>query len=473
MGGRPSRLRDRARSGWLVGLIALIGGLAAPTSAPVAGPLAQREAQDPLPAAIQAEVARADRDRDLARFYASREGRPLWIEGRRLRPEAQALLSRLDHAADDGLDPAAYRADDLADHLSAALGGKTEDLARAEIALSRAAAAFFSDLHRPASGAELRYTDPSFRAPALDRGAVLVRIAAAPELAEGLADVARMNPVYERLRAALVLARAGGGADPELLRANLERARALPQDLGRRYVLVDVAAQRLFAYEDGQVARTMKVVVGKPSQPTPAIAAVIRYAVFRPYWNVPPDLVAHSVAPKFLKGGMAYYRSQHFEALSDWTDQAQTLDPNKIDWKAVAAGHETLRVRQLPGKDNMMGQVKFMFPNEFGVYLHDTPLRALFEGTERLNSSGCVRLQDAISLAHWLLDDQAVAKGQAPGPAETRVDLAEPVPVYIVYFTAMPTDAGVSVRPDIYRRDTTLIASLEHAAPEPRQLASR
>jgi murein L,D-transpeptidase YcbB/YkuD len=149
-----------------------------------------------------------------------------------------------------------------------------------------------------------------------------------------------------------------------------------------------------------------------------------------------------------------------------------------VNWRAVAAGKKDIRVRQLPGPGNMMGQVKFMFPNELGVYLHDSPLRDLFGGDERLASAGCVRLEDATRLATWLLDESVVAEGEEPGPPETRVDLPSPVPVYLVYFTAAPTSQGLSLRKDIYGRDPALIAQLEggstaSASIDPPKLASR
>jgi len=414
---------------------------------PVAGPLAS---------ATASPVA----DADLAAFYAARGERPLWIAGGRLAPEAGELVARLKTAAADGLDPQAYRPEQLQGIVRRAASGRPADLDRAEIALSEAAAAWGADLHRPKPAAELLYSDPQLRPAALSRRAVLDTIAGASSLQAGLDQISQMNPIYRRLRTALAAEQARRGADVALIRANLERARALPPELGRRYILVDVAAQRLWTYEDGRATDSMKVVVGKADDPTPAMAALVRYAVFRPYWNIPPDLVARSTAPKVVAQGLGYFRDQRLEALSDWTDQAKRLDPAKVDWPAVAAGRQPLRVRQLPGRDNMMGRVKFMFPNELGVYLHDSPLRALFAGEERLGSAGCVRLEDAPRLARWLLGEAATAAGGGPGPPETRVDLAEPVPVYLVYFTVAPTSDDLSPRRDIYRRDPALIAQL-------------
>jgi murein L,D-transpeptidase YcbB/YkuD len=180
------------------------------------------------------------------------------------------------------------------------------------------------------------------------------------------------------------------------------------------------------------------------------------------------------MAPKVLKQGVGYFHSQRLEALSSWNDaQAKPLNPARVNWGAVAAGHVTLRVRQLPGPDNMMGQMKFMFPNPKGVYLHDSPLRNFFAGEQRLASAGCVRLEDASRLGRWLLGDAVVQQGVAPGPPETKVNLAKPVPVYLAYMTVVPTSHGLSVRKDFYNRDGALIAQLDRSMGRGPQLASR
>jgi murein L,D-transpeptidase YcbB/YkuD len=447
-----------ARSGWLlVGLIALAGGLAAPASAPIADPPLALALASPADAQVAAGLARSSADPETKAFYAARQNRPLWADHGRLRPEALRLIAQLQTASDDDLRAADYDPAGLAGAVRAAASGRTDDLVRAELMLSEALGAWGADLRRTRPAAGLLYSDPQFRPPAASRRAVLETAAAAPSLAQGLDATARMNPIYAGLRAALAAERARGGPNVALLRANLQRARGLPADLGPRYILVDVTAQRLWIYENGRPIDTMKVVVGKPAEPTPQMAALVRYVVFRPYWNVPPDLVQASLAPKVLKQGLGYFQAQHLEALSDWTDRAHPIDPRTIDWRAVAGGQD-LRVRQQPGPDNMMGKVKFMFPNERGVYLHDSPLRSLFVGDGRFASAGCVRLEDARRLARWLVGDEAVARGEAPGPPETRVDLSKPVPVYIVYFTAFPTAKGLSLRKDVYQRDRGLIA---------------
>jgi murein L,D-transpeptidase YcbB/YkuD len=197
----------------------------------------------------------------------------------------------------------------------------------------------------------------------------------------------------------------------------------------------------------------MRVIVGKPSEQTPQMAGLIRYAVARPYWNIPPDLVRDSVAPKVLAKGLGYLAANNFEALSDWSDRPHVLDPASVDWRAVAAGKLELRMRQRPGPKNMMGEVKFMFPNTLGVYLHDTPLKTLFAASPRTRSAGCVRLEHARELAGWIMG-AAAGKLSLPGPPEQPLTLEHPIPVYLVYLTAAPdADGRLTLADDIYHRD--------------------
>jgi len=236
----------------------------------------------------------------------------------------------------------------------------------------------------------------------------------------------------------------------ERLKLNLDRARLLPAENKGRYILVDAAAARLWLYENGRVRDTMRVVVGRPAEPTPMLAGLVRFAVLNPYWNVPPDLVQKRIAPNVVKQGVSYLKAQKYEVLSDWTDEAHVVDPGEIDWTAVAAGRKEVRVRQLPGPENMMGSIKFMFPNDFGVYLHDTPEKSLFSQSDRMQSSGCVRVEDAARLARWLFGKMPRAESSKP---EQTVHLPQPVPVYITYFTVGQEGNGLAFRHDVYGRD--------------------
>jgi murein L,D-transpeptidase YcbB/YkuD len=159
-----------------------------------------------------------------------------------------------------------------------------------------------------------------------------------------------------------------------IIQANLDRARALPAS-GERFVLVDTAGARLWLFDRGEAVDTMRVIVGKEAMATPEMAALIRFAALNPVWNVPPDLIRTSVARQVLKQGVGYLRRQRLQVLSDWSPGARVLNPAQVDWRAVAAGRRLVQVRQLPGPGNVMGKVKFMFPNKLGIYLHDTPTK--------------------------------------------------------------------------------------------------
>lgn len=259
-------------------------------------------------------------------------------------------------------------------------------------------------------------------------------------------------------RATIAALNRGAAHYERLIRANLERARVFPTSFDGRFLFVNVAAAQLSLIEQGEVRATMRVVAGSPAMQTPAMAGQIRYAVFDPYWNLPPDLVRDRLAPHVLRYGPAYFEQRGFEALSDWGEGARRLDPRSIDWRAVAQGRVDLRVRQRPGGGNEMGRVKFMLPNELGIYLHDSPDRALFGQARRWVSAGCVRLEDADKVASWLLGHGIGASDRAA--PDRHVDLPRPTPVYIAYLTAAPTDQGVAFHPDVYGRDPALLAAM-------------
>ncbi|HEX8388319.1 MAG TPA: L,D-transpeptidase family protein [Sphingomonas sp.] len=240
-----------------------------------------------------------------------------------------------------------------------------------------------------------------------------------------------------------------------VLLLNLDRAKALPpSDDPGRYVVVDAGAARLHMVEGGVVRDSMKAIVGKAASATPMMAAVIRYASVNPYWNVPVDLAQTLVAPRVLAEGLGHIEAERYQLLSGWTEDAEELDPAAVDWRAVADGAQELRVRQRPGRGNSMGAIKFMMPNDYGIYLHDTNDKALFGREDRWLSNGCVRVEDARRLATWLFGDMPT--GKDPG-VEEDVPLDRPTPVYITYFTAEGTADGVRFRPDPYGRDAAVL----------------
>ena len=437
---------------------ALAGGLALALLTGCGSPAVRRDS----PTAFETHISAAadGASPEIAAFYRVRGFRPLWTAAGSVRPEADALLGMLAGAEADGLIPADYGIANLSAERERARNGDPTTLACLELLLSEAFVNYARDLHQPGAGSTMLYIDQALAPVSPTPARMLMAAAAAPSLTAHLAEVRRVNPVFDALRDAGAASRQRGkltSAEERIIRANLDRARALPADPGARFVLVDAAGATLSLYENGRVQDTMRVIVGKPGMETPMLAGLIRFAMLNPYWNIPPDLVRDTIAPRVLREGVGVIARDRLELLSGWSADAQPLDPEMIDWMAVASGAQPLRVRQLPGPDNMMGRVKFMLPNRLGIYLHDTPGKAAFRRSDRRLSSGCVRVEDAARLYRWLFGGASMR--DADGFPEQRIDLPTPVPVYITYFTAVP-DAfgGIRFQPDRYGRDRVAAA---------------
>ena len=387
-------------------------------------------------------------------FYRARGGRPLWLAPQS-GTSAQLMLGLLTSASADGLNPNRYQVRKIASALRAAGRGDPRAVSRAESMLSQAFASYATDLRRPPS-LGIVYVDPELRPVTPSARQLLDSAAAAPSLEAFVDSMGWMHPTYGQLRRALMSRSYLNEGQRRMLALNLVRARALPVSRAR-YVVVNSAAQRLYMYENGQVVDYMRVVVGKPKNPTPMMTALIRFAALNPYWNVPPDLAQERIVPNILKGGRAYLKAKGYQALSDWTESARVVDAGSIDWRAVAAGRKEVRLRQLPGPANSMGRMKFMFPNQEGIYLHDTPEKEKLTEASRLFSGGCIRLEDAPRLGRWLFGRPLKPQG---AKAEQRVPLPAPVPLYITYLTAVPSGSSIAYFEDIYGRDLARLTEL-------------
>lgn len=391
--------------------------------------------------------------------YASRGFRPIWLSGSSA-PAAEGFIDRLEASGDDGLSPDTYRTGQLRRAVANLPRASRAERIRTELLLSAAYTAFIRDLHTPAAAGDVLYTDPHFQPGFRDPAWIIAHLAQAPSVRRAFAQSLRMNSFYRDMRAALVRHRNTPQADKDverLLLVNLDRLRALPGDLGERFVFVDLAANRLWLYENGNSVHTMKVVVGSQAHQTPQMAALIRYAIFNPFWNVPPDITRDTYAPQIAEDP-ARLAELGMEPWSDFTAKSVRLDPRKVDWSGIAQGRTAGWLRQKPGPDNAMGAVKFMLPNRLGIYLHDTPARSLFEQDQRFLSAGCVRVEDARLLSRWLYHGvHRRAQGDMP---EQRIDLPAPVPVYMVYLTATPAGGKINIRQDAYGKDAAHIAAL-------------
>jgi len=218
--------------------------------------------------------------------------------------------------------------------------------------------------------------------------------------------------------------------------ANMERFRWLPRSFGSRYIFVNVSAFKLEAYDSGQKALEMKVIVGQEDQDkaTPVFADSMETVVFRPYWNVTPDIAAKEIFPK----GEAYMARENMETYRE---------------------NGQLRVRQRPGPKNALGFVKFLFPNDFNIYLHDTPNHELFKEDVRAFSHGCIRVEKPAELAQWVLGWPAdkVQQEMDNPPDNKSVKVPKKIPVYITYFTTYIDNGQLYFGNDLYNRDDKLV----------------
>ena len=236
----------------------------------------------------------------------------------------------------------------------------------------------------------------------------------------------------------------------------MNRWRRLPDDFGPAAVLVNIAGFRLEVRDYGRTALAMRVVTGEPDRPTPIMSDEIRYLVFRPYWNVPRSITQGELLPK-IANDPAYLDEEGFQVVDGWSDPPAVVDPEAIDW-AEAGSSFPYRLRQQPGRANSLGLVKFMFPNAHNVYLHDTPSTYRFRAPSRAFSHGCVRVEDPVGLATFLLRDDpawsrdAIVEAMHHGGRRV-VPLPRPVPVHLMYLTAWVEKGTVQFRPDVYGLD--------------------
>jgi len=266
--------------------------------------------------------------------------------------------------------------------------------------------------------------------------------------AVGAATLAALNvPVSARIRQ---------------LELNMERWRWLPEDLGQRHILVNITDFTLSVVENGQRVMNAKVIVGRSERPTPVLTATMSYLVMNPDWNVPPTIALEDKLPVLQKNAYALARQN----IRVFSTAGREIDPGRVNWRKVNTNNFAYQFRQDPGPRNALGRIKFMFPNSYSVYLHDTPSRGLFNSTARTFSSGCVRISNPIELAEYLLKDnprwtRTAIVSASQGKKQRTVSLAEQIPVHLFYWTAwVEEDGTVNFRNDIYERDKRLVKAL-------------
>jgi len=239
---------------------------------------------------------------------------------------------------------------------------------------------------------------------------------------------------------------------------NMERWRWLPRDLPERHIRVNVAGYFIEAYEQHRIKHHIKAIIGRLDRSTPMFQKDMTHVVFNPYWVVPFSIATRDILPK-LRKNRSYFYEEKLQLLYKNTP----ISPRYVNWHRYGKNHFPYRFRQLPGKHNALGQIKFMFPNRFNIYLHDTHHPELFSKAERTFSSGCVRVADPLTLADYVFSKETknwskpLIQAMMDKEKTRTINLEHPIPVYILYWTVWINEQGLAqFRNDIYGHDQLL-----------------
>jgi murein L,D-transpeptidase YcbB/YkuD len=247
------------------------------------------------------------------------------------------------------------------------------------------------------------------------------------------------------------------------IKATLERKRWMPADLGSRYVQVNIASYTLSAVENNTEKLAMRVIVGKKYRQTPSFVSQITQLVVNPYWTAPYKLAVLDLLPK-QQADINYFHLNEIRVFANVNGQRVEREPYLIDWQSLNKKNFPYTLRQEPGAHNALGVVKFLFPNPWSIYLHDSPHKELFNETKRNLSSGCIRVEDPLGFADFSLADSKAHQtflDIMDSKQNRGMKLAEPLSIYVVYFTVSIDGDEVIFSPDSYQRDKNIIKELE------------
>lgn len=467
--------------------------------APQATTGAEAGAPSPLLAALEARLAVepagltapeiAERSA-LADFYTARRGAPLWLDtSGTMNARSAAAREALAAAADWGLEPAAFA---LPPKLGAGAAlASIADQADAELALSLAVLKYA----RHARGG--RILDPTTdlssyldRKPQLlDAKLVLERIAATSDVAGEMAGFNPRHAEFQRLREAWLTARnpktgRADSAEAKRLLANMEQWRWMPDDLGEVHVEANLPEYTLRVVKNGEVIFTEKIVIGQVEKQTPVFSRPMKKIVFRPKWHVPESIKVRELWPSLLRGGG---QMRAFGLELEGAD-GQPVDWRRLDWTKTDI--RKFDVVQPPGPRSVLGQVKFAFPSQHTVFMHDTRDKHLFAARQRTFSHGCMRVRNPLLYAEVLLredkgwDAARIHELATTGPLDNAIALDKRINVHMTYFTARPgPDGKIKTFPDVYGHERRITQALEgkwsqiakgrdHLAPVPLDLAA-
>jgi murein L,D-transpeptidase YcbB/YkuD len=252
------------------------------------------------------------------------------------------------------------------------------------------------------------------------------------------------------------------------MQLNLDRIKMMKRNDSGRHIMVNVPAFQLYFFEDGTVRQTMRTITGSKRHPTPIFSDTVEMIVLNPYWNVPTSIIQKEMIPKLLRNKNAMSR-EGIEVRNGWGSDAKKISPASIDWSQYRYSRSVpFRFAQVPGTRNALGKVKFLFPNKFSVYMHDTPTKHLFNRNTRAFSHGCIRLQKPRELLKTFSSfnanvDYEQSQKTLKGRKQTYLNLNEKVPVDVAYLTAWVDPSGtLQMRDDIYGYDKMQLKYQRH-----------
>jgi murein L,D-transpeptidase YcbB/YkuD len=427
-----------------------------------------------------------DEERDaLTAFYEGRGDDLLWIEDGAFNTRAEAAMAEIQRADDWGLEASAFELP------SPPQSDDPAEIARAELKLSLAVLKYANH----ARGGRINprqlsnYIDRE--PPLLPPSDVLAGIAQADAVDAYLRGLHPQHPQFEKLRQAYLdikrnrlpvedaeadvapkgkAGKAKGGnktTDEAKLRKilhNMEQWRWMPEDLGRFYVWANVPEFTLRVVHKGETIHSERLIVGKPDTQTPIFSDEMETIVFHPFWGVPNSIKVKEILPGLIRGGNILERNNLRIQY-----RGRDIDPARVDWRRTDI--RNFHVYQPPGPSNVLGVVKFLFPNKHAVYMHDTPSKHLFANSQRMFSHGCVRVRDPLKFAEILLaydkgwDRSRVDWVVKRGPRDNHIKLDNKIPVHITYFTAWVDDDGkLKTASDVYGHEKLIQMGLEGKA---------
>ncbi|HTL17926.1 MAG TPA: L,D-transpeptidase family protein [Patescibacteria group bacterium] len=388
----------------------------------------------------------ADESDPTQQFYRERQGDLAWSGGVKAIAQAREALVVLSRSASEGLDPERYRVFRMGD-----------DTRAYDLSLTKAVLTYMRDVSEGRQ--DLRSVDADVGLPAQSKNfaAMLDKALRQGRLTEMLDGLPPRHPAYIALRAALPRS----GDKSEIVAANMERWRWLPAVLEPDRIVVNAAESQLELWLGDNRVLTSRVIVGRPTQPTPILRAEGAAVTFNPSWTVPHSIAAKEILPK-LKRNHAWLVGHDMVLLNGPPGDPHGL---QINWKAVRMGTFPYQIRQYPGPRNPLGRIKLELPNKFQVYLHDTPDKALFNKSKRQLSHGCVRVEQIVPLASYMLTGDFSTTDKITKAIESGETITMPaqkkLPVYFLYWTAVPgSDGALKYVSDVYGRDRRLIAAM-------------